>query len=174
MSTPTQPVTDEQIDAEGIKCFQRGYQREWREFARAVLALAPQQAGGEAESIRIDFRQATDLLAMFGGEPAEITLALWGDEGHDGPGLYAWYTDFPEEGSVNLGITDEEATLDDAAPAAAEPSDDAKAAERYRWLKARLTRTVWCGSGYEFEIYIPDPERTDDIDATIDAAQGEE
>lgn len=50
-------------------------------------------------------------------------------------------------------------------------SDDAKAAQRYRWLKEKMHRTVWCGNGYEFgSIYIDDPERTDDLDATIDAA----
>lgn len=58
-------------------------------------------------SITIDFKQATELLEMFGGEPAEITL-MEGD-GHSGNGLYAIYTDMPEEGSGFLGASDNEA-----------------------------------------------------------------
>jgi hypothetical protein len=70
-----------------------------------VLAPVPM-----ASSIRIDFKQATDLLVMFGGEPTEITLMnATGEQAHSGPGLYAYYTDLPEEGSIHLGVTDEEA-----------------------------------------------------------------
>lgn len=58
-------------------------------------------------SITIDFKQSTELLEMFGGEPAEITL-MEGD-GHSGNGLYAIYTDMPEEGSGFLGTSDNEA-----------------------------------------------------------------
>ncbi len=56
---------------------------------------------------RIDFKQASELLEMFGGEPLEITLGV--GNGHSGLGLYASYTDMPEEGSSYLGVTDEEA-----------------------------------------------------------------
>ena len=52
--------------------------------------------------------QAKKLVKMFGGEdePCSITVAEC-DEGHGGPGLYAHYTDYPEEGSIFLGPTEE-------------------------------------------------------------------
>jgi hypothetical protein len=66
--------------------------------------------------MNIDFKQATELLQLFGGEPAEIAL-MTGD-GHSGHGLYAVYTADTDEGSVYLGETDENATPQ-AAPVAA-------------------------------------------------------
>lgn len=68
----------------------------------------------KSAAVRIDFKQATELLAMFGGEPCEITLQV--TTGHSGNGLYAYYTDLPEEGCTYLGVTDEEA-VPDATPA---------------------------------------------------------
>lgn len=88
------------------------YQFLWNGWkARAALAAAPAQA--VASSITVDFKQAAELLEMFGGEPAEITL-MTGD-GHSGIGLYASYTDMPEEGAEFLGTSDDEALP--AAPA---------------------------------------------------------
>lgn len=55
-------------------------------------------------SIHIDFRQASDLLDLFGGEPGEFVLT-WG-VGHSGEGLYAHVPDYPEEGAHYLGKTD--------------------------------------------------------------------
>lgn len=55
-------------------------------------------------SFPIDFKQATELLAMFGGEPCVFTLSV--TDGHSGRGLYATYTEYPEEGSEFLGVTD--------------------------------------------------------------------
>lgn len=67
--------------------------------------------------VHIDFKQASELLEMFGGQPSEITLT--NGEGHSGPGLYAFYRDLPEEGSFFLGVTD-----DDATPQGAEDAPD--------------------------------------------------
>lgn len=74
----------------------------------------PQPATG----IEIDFKQTTELLAMFGGEPATVTL-MSGD-GHRGKGLYAYYTDLPEEGAEFLGEADDEA-VPDQQPVTGEP-----------------------------------------------------
>jgi hypothetical protein len=52
---------------------------------------------------------------MFGGEPNEITLHV--GEGHSGRGMYASYTDMPEEGTIFLGNSDQEA-MPDTPPAA--------------------------------------------------------
>lgn len=69
---------------------------------------APAVVGSVAEaSITLDFKQATELLEMFGGEPAEITLQ--NGDGHSGKGVYAHYTDMPEEGAEFLGLSDNEA-----------------------------------------------------------------
>ena len=75
---------------------------------KAIDAAA--QAGTTAAdpAVSIDYKQATELLAMFGGEPGEVTLLTGG--GHSGRGLYAHYTEYPEEGAEFLGETDGEAT----------------------------------------------------------------
>lgn len=87
-----------------------------------MLATASAAQPVEASSVTIDFKQATELLDMFGGQPAEISLEVVRDR-KDGltPGLYAWHTDYPEEGSVNLGVTDADATPP------AKPDSDVKA-----------------------------------------------
>lgn len=75
--------------------------------------------------VSIDFRQAIDLLAMFGGQPAEISLEVVTAR-REGltPGLYAWHTDYPEEGSVNLGVTEGEAApAEEPTGQQAEPTD---------------------------------------------------
>ena len=82
------------------------------ETMQAILAQQP------ATGIEIDFKQTTELLAMFGGEPATVTL-MPGD-GHRGKGLYAYYTDLPEEGAEFLGEADDEA-VPDQQPATGEP-----------------------------------------------------
>jgi len=49
----------------------------------------------------INLTQANELLEMFGGENSEISLC-YVDNGHSGPGIYAWYTEYPDEGSQLL------------------------------------------------------------------------
>lgn len=75
-------------------------------FTQPLYALAATLTQVSA-GITIDFKQATELLAMFGGEPAEVTLIE--GPGHNGEGLYAYYSDLPEEGAEFLGKPDNEA-----------------------------------------------------------------
>lgn len=81
-----------------------------REFNRLDTIAASSNNGAPTtrsrDMVKIDFKQATELLAMFGGEPCEIAL-VQGD-GHSGEGLYAVYADDPE-GSFYLGSTDDDA-----------------------------------------------------------------
>lgn len=102
------------------------------ELASRDEAPAPQQSA----SILIDFKQATDLLAMFGGEPNEITLSIGG--GHSGSGVYASYTDLPEEGAIFLGVSDQEAMPDEVP--LAETGEAAFEQKRARTLLAHLWR----------------------------------
>ena len=83
-------------------------------LVRAALS-SPAPAVGH--SIAIDFKQATELLEMFGGDAGEITLTV--ADGTAGNGIYAHYTNYPEEGSEFLGVSDGDATPP-AAPAATE------------------------------------------------------
>ena len=46
--------------------------------------------------------QVEALLEMFGGEDANIVVEELDDEAHSGPGLYAYYPDCSEEGSILL------------------------------------------------------------------------
>ncbi len=90
-------------------------------FGRAVLAasrvpVALPASKGQSE-ITLDFKQATELLEMFGGEPSTVTLAP--GDGHSGKGLYAYWSEIPEEGAIYLGVTD-----DEAVPVAEVPCED--------------------------------------------------
>lgn len=51
------------------------------------------------------YQEAKDLLEFFGDEEDEMEVIEVGrdDPNHSGPGLYAYYRDYPEEGSVLLG-----------------------------------------------------------------------
>lgn len=54
----------------------------------------------------IDFtlHQAHQLADMWGGdeEPDTLITVAHCEQGHSGPGLYAWFEEYPEEGSVKL------------------------------------------------------------------------
>ena len=54
--------------------------------------------------VTINLFQARELYEMFGGEDAEVSVEYF-DDGHDGPGLYAWHSDYTSEGSVRLGLS---------------------------------------------------------------------
>ena len=60
-------------------------------------------------SVEIDFKQATELFKMYGNEACSLTLIEGDKSYHSGEGLYVFSTDYPEEGLVFLGKTDEEA-----------------------------------------------------------------
>ena len=93
--------------------------------AQAVALLA---TGGQAqavERITIDMKQAAGLLDLFGGESTEFTVMQC--NGHSGHGLYAYVTEYPEEGASYLGKTDCEAQPALRAQADAQDTD--------RWME---------------------------------------
>lgn len=59
--------------------------------------------------VELTLAQAKAIVAMFGGdEDPDVTISVRdGKIGHSGPGLYAWFTDLAEEGSVFLPEQDE-------------------------------------------------------------------
>jgi hypothetical protein len=69
-----------------------------------LLATPPAQ---QEPSLRIDFAQATKLVEMFGGAPSLVTLYV--GDGHSGRGMYAYFTEYPEDGDWFLAATDGEA-----------------------------------------------------------------
>lgn len=79
-------------------------------------------------SITLDFKMASKLLDMFGGEPGLVTLQHGGEKCHSGAGLYAWYSDLPEEGAVFLG-----AEPDDEAAPTTQPAPQQEAQEPFAW-----------------------------------------
>ncbi len=48
--------------------------------------------------------QAWQLLKLFGGDPEAMVSVAFHDIGPDGPGLYAWFTDYPESGKTRLVV----------------------------------------------------------------------
>lgn len=105
-------------------------------------AAAPLPAGhvriADIPSIEITLRQAKELVATFGGHDAEISIfqrpAAWADMDE---GLYAFFSDYPDEGSMYLGPTD----VDDDLAMNGEPqlTGDALDAARYRWMRDRMS-----------------------------------
>lgn len=85
-------------------------------------AAAPQAA---MPSIRIDYKQADDLLDMFGGEPGVVSVGV--GHGHSGHGLYAMWEAVPD-GTVYLGETDDEAM----------PAHPAEGVPANNWLAKEL------------------------------------
>ena len=54
-------------------------------------------------SITINLEQAQKILEIFGGEDAEVTIIEGDEKYHSGKGLYAYFTELPEEGAFYLG-----------------------------------------------------------------------
>ena len=79
------------------------------------LVRAPQAQA--VERIAIDMKQTAELLDLFGGEATEFTVMQC--NGHSGPGLYAYVTEYPEDGASFLGKTDSDATPTSQAQAGA-------------------------------------------------------
>ena len=110
--------------------------------AQAGLVAAPLPAGhvriADIPSIEITLRQAKELVAMFGGHDAEISIfqrpAAWADMDE---GLYAFFSDYPDEGSMYLGPTDVDDDL--AMNGEPQPPGDALDAARYRWMRDRMS-----------------------------------
>jgi len=140
LTAPAAEVPEAMTDTDVARIFRRVYggnrfDATERMFAAEIAAARDAQwqstrlRGGVPEPrIEIDFKQATELLAMFGGEPSLVTL-MPGD-GHSGKGLYAYWTDLPGEGAIYLGATD-----DDAAPQAPAAALDAGVV-RDAWIAA--------------------------------------
>ena len=99
-------------------------------FGRTALATTAQAtpaavAGPSDPSITLDFKQATELLKMFDGDPGLVTLQHGNERSHSGAGLYAWYSDLPEEGAVFLGAEPDDEAAPTTQPA---PQQDVSAA----------------------------------------------
>lgn len=91
-----------------------------------LVTAAPAAVAGPSDpSITLDFKQATELLKMFGGEPGLVTLQHGNERSHSGGGLYAWYSDLPEEGAVFLGAEPDDEAAPTTQPAPQLPERDA-------------------------------------------------
>lgn len=97
--------------------------RKERQLSACNFCLS--EAAKAHAALRIDFKQATELLAMFGGEPGKVTLLT--GEGHSGRGLYAHAAGHGEDGALFLGVAD-----DEAAPETSEPMDAVHWAELFQ------------------------------------------
>lgn len=51
--------------------------------------------------MKFNLEAAKNLLEFFGGEDSDVTVEY--TDGHSGKGLYAYCTDYPDEGCVFLG-----------------------------------------------------------------------
>ena len=76
--------------------------------------------------VELTLAQAKAIVAMFGGdeEPEATITVRAGKIGHSGPGLYAWFTEYPDEGSFFL------------------PEQDDATAEFESWMQTLRTRGV--------------------------------
>jgi hypothetical protein len=51
--------------------------------------------------MQLNIHQARLLVSLFGDDDCELTVE-YRDHGYGGPGLYAWSTDYPDDGEVLL------------------------------------------------------------------------
>lgn len=134
-ATPTAPpsdpwklAVDEALIGAGLDCI--GDEDDAAETLRRLIdwririALDPAVSDAVptapvAPIVEIDFKQATELLALFGGEPTVYRLDVEGEGtlAHGGPGLYATVAEYPEDGSWFLGRTAHHARPDAPPPA---------------------------------------------------------
>ncbi|GAB2913992.1 hypothetical protein [Paralcaligenes ginsengisoli] len=108
----------------------------------AIAKAAPAMAGVPVASVNpqitLTLRQAVELVEFFGGCDAEVSI---GECPFDPPGLYAWCTEYPEEGSQYLGPTevDDDLAVNGIQPASRE---DARDAARYRYLRDHVCNSL--------------------------------
>lgn len=106
----------------------------WR--AKAEVLRAQVEALTKPPVIELDFKQAHELLQMFADEPGLVTLMM--GDGHSGSGLYAGWSEVPEEGAIYLGQADDEAA---AQAESAKPVEwQARPAEAQEWRRIDPTR----------------------------------
>lgn len=56
-----------------------------------------------SETLEFGREQATALVEFFGGDDeCVINVEVFGKEAHSGPGLYAYYAEYPDEGCILL------------------------------------------------------------------------
>ena len=118
---------------------QRAFEEGWNACVDAMPAThaAPAAVAAPSDpSITLDFKMATELLEMFGGEPGLVTLQMGGEKSHSGAGLYAYYSELPEEGAEFLGAEPD----DEAAPQP--PAEAQEPVKRGEWLWVPETPTT--------------------------------
>lgn len=71
---------------------------------RLETELDVRTAEAQSNAIELNLSQARQLVEFFGGDDAQVTVADWSrsTKAHDGPGIYAYIADYPEEGSIRL------------------------------------------------------------------------
>lgn len=129
-------------------------QDQWNGWQRAIRARRAQPEGEAPApaSIVITLRQAHRLVEFFGGHDASITVtpprAEWGDMPC---GLYAFCTEYPEDGSEYLGVTE----VDDELTRLDERGSAARAA-----LAAKAEAPTHCDPAEGFCVACREQERT--------------
>lgn len=86
------------------------------ELTARVVAAPAQPVPSSGASITLDFKMATELLKMFGGEPSLVTLQQGSERSHSGTGIYAWYSNIPEYGAEFLGSEPDDEAVPEATP----------------------------------------------------------
>jgi len=88
------------VDLASVRCLHCGGIGGMRESEAKAAEAWNQRA--DQSGVTLNLQQAQELLGMFGGEEAAITVTKE-PAGHSGPGLYAYHADYPGDGSVFLG-----------------------------------------------------------------------
>jgi len=104
--------------------------------------------------VALNYAQAVQLMAMY-ADDAECEITLSRGDGHSGPGVYAWYSEYPEEGGQLLDPDEKVAPHMPAAPAPVpvpvppgyvlvpvEPHDDMLIAGQEAWAVIKPRRNA--------------------------------
>lgn len=61
-------------------------------------------------SVNLNLKQVNEIVDFLGGdEESEVTVQYW-KEGHSGEGTYVFLSEYPEEGAVYLGLTEDQSS----------------------------------------------------------------
>lgn len=85
------------------------------------LSAAPPAAAAPANQLTLNYAQAVQLMVMY-ADDADCEITLSSGDGHSGAGIYAHYSEYPEEGAQLLDPSEKVAALA-AAPAPVVPED---------------------------------------------------
>lgn len=86
--------------------------------------------------MELNLKMAKEIVTYFGGDKdTSVTLAYWTD-GHSGEGLYVYCSDYPEDGAMYIGMTEDQKTISEYRKKRAEDKTTQETKDAWETLKS--------------------------------------